>query len=103
MEGDFEMDRDAENPRIHDLAAAEASAGCVQDANKINILAIYDSTDLFRWGYGVHELWSLPAIHLDKTNQAMARFKLLLDESPTTKDVREGLKEALDTLSEKRS
>ncbi|KAH8900614.1 hypothetical protein GQ53DRAFT_633221 [Thozetella sp. PMI_491] len=103
---DVKMDGDRDDPQIPGLTVTptKAEGECSQssrDQDTNEILAMYETTDSLRWGYGVHELWSLPSTHLDKSNRAMARFKLLLDESPATKDVRDDLKETLDALKQK--
>ncbi|KAF4972875.1 hypothetical protein FSARC_646 [Fusarium sarcochroum] len=67
-----------------------------------DISMLTDLSDQFRWGYQVHELWSLPATHSDKNNQPLSRFKLLLDNSETTADVRAQLNATLDTLRSRR-
>lgn len=68
------------------------------DADQMSI----DESSSFRWGYGVHEAWGLPATHSDPKNQALSRFKLLLDSSPTTENIREHLSPTLDDLKRKR-
>ncbi|KAJ4267095.1 hypothetical protein NW762_003193 [Fusarium torreyae] len=67
-----------------------------------DVSMLTDLADEFRWGYQVHELWSLPATHSDENNQPLSRFKLLLDNSPTTETVRTQLNETLDTLRSRR-
>ncbi len=102
-DGDIEMDGHLNDPRLHAFPAAQTGVRADHtEARHNQILAMYDQPKRFRWGYGVHELWSLPSIHLDKTNQALARFKLLLDESPTTEKIRSDLRTTLDTLKQKR-
>lgn len=54
-----------------------------------------DESNSFRWGYGVHEAWALPATHSNPNNQALSRFKLLLDSSPATEAVRNNLRPTL--------
>jgi hypothetical protein len=106
-DADGEMDIDVENLHVRGDLAGRASLGDghiqpTSDRDANDIMAMYEPTDQFRWGYGVHELWSLPSAHLDRSNQAMARFKLLLDESQTTTDVRDRLRETLDTLKRRK-
>ena len=102
-DGDIEIGGPLNDPRLHGLPAAQNGIRADHaEARHDQILAMYEQSNSFRWGYGVHELWSLPSIHLDKTNQAMARFKLLLDESSTTENIRNELKTTLDTLKLKR-
>lgn len=60
-----------------------------------------DDPSSFRWGYGVHEAWNLPSTHSNPKNQALSRFKLLLDSSDRTKAVRDRLNETLDELKRK--
>lgn len=61
-----------------------------------------DESDSFRWGYGVHEAWAWPATHSDRTNLALSRFKLLLDDSPITEPVRDPLQDTLRSLQSRR-
>ncbi|KAI3326025.1 hypothetical protein HD806DRAFT_430483 [Xylariaceae sp. AK1471] len=61
-----------------------------------------DDSTLFRWGYGVHEAWALPATHSDPTNKPLSRFKLLLDDSPTTQIVRDDLEDTLRSLKRRK-
>jgi len=61
-----------------------------------------DEGNTFRWGYEVHEVWGLQSTHLNPKNQALARFKLLLDESEKTKEIRRMLKPTLDELKRRR-
>ncbi|KAJ4186910.1 hypothetical protein NW755_007643 [Fusarium falciforme] len=52
----------------------------------------------FRWGYQVDHLWSIPTAHSNKMTCPLARFKLLLDKSATTKPVRAHLGKSLRPL-----
>ncbi|KAF5533797.1 hypothetical protein FPHYL_13559 [Fusarium phyllophilum] len=61
-----------------------------------------DTADQFHWGYKVHELWALPATHSDPSNLPLSRFKLLLDDSPMTKRVRQDLNSTLSTLKSRK-
>ncbi|KAF9772376.1 hypothetical protein IL306_009924 [Fusarium sp. DS 682] len=61
-----------------------------------------DMPDQFYWGYKVHERWALPATHSDPTNLPLARFKLLLDDSPNTLIIREDLGGTLSRLKRKK-
>ncbi|KAJ9133270.1 Hsp70 family protein-like protein [Pleurostoma richardsiae] len=61
-----------------------------------------DDTVSFRWGYGVHEALGYPELHSDANNRPLARFKLLLDNSPKTDKIREDLNETIKTLCKKR-
>jgi len=61
-----------------------------------------DDVPSFRWGYGVHEAWCYPEMHSDTTNKPLARFKLLLDDSPVTTEVREDLSRTIKTLCGKK-
>jgi len=65
-----------------------------EDADAMSI----EESSTFRWGYGVHEAWGLVATHSDPKKKALSRFKLLLDNSPTTKKVRRELAKTLDKL-----
>ncbi|UPL03875.1 hypothetical protein LCI18_014809 [Fusarium solani-melongenae] len=57
-----------------------------------------DGSQSFRWGYQVDYLWSIPTAHSNKMTCPLARFKLLLDKSATTKPVRTRLGKALTPL-----
>lgn len=61
-------------------------------------MSIDDDSTSFRWGYGVHEAWGMHATHADPSNQALSRFKLLLDDSQTTQAIRTQLAHTLDHL-----
>ncbi|KAK8130804.1 hypothetical protein PG999_003184 [Apiospora kogelbergensis] len=54
------------------------------------------------WGYSVHQSRSLPKVHSDPTNKPLARFKLLLDTSPMTEEVRDSLKDTVHSLQKRR-
>jgi hypothetical protein len=60
------------------------------------------SDDQFRWGYQVHELWSLPSAHSDSSNQPLSRFKLLLDHSPITEALRNRVQRTVDELQKQK-
>jgi hypothetical protein len=60
-----------------------------------------DETATFRWGYGVHEAWGQLSMHSNPKNRALARFKLLLDDSPMTEAIRNELGETLGHLKKK--
>lgn len=64
------------------------------DADEMSL----DESTSFRWGYGAHEAWGLPATHSSPKNMALSRFKLLLDNSPMTEAVRSDLRPTLDRL-----
>lgn len=61
-----------------------------------------DTIDSFQWGYGVHDVWSRPITHSDENSKALNRFKLLFDNSITTKRVRDELEPALNSLKAKK-
>lgn len=65
-------------------------------------MSIDDDPSSFRWGYGVHEAWGLHATPADPRNQALSRFKLLLDESQKTLGIRTRLVQTLDALKERK-
>lgn len=71
-------------------------------AEEEDVTMLDDDDDRFRWGYQVHELWSLPATHSDDTYRPLSRFKLLLDQSPDTESVREQLSTTLTELRRRR-
>ncbi|EEU36518.1 uncharacterized protein NECHADRAFT_42425 [Fusarium vanettenii 77-13-4] len=57
-----------------------------------------DDPQSFRWGYQVGHLWSIPTAHSNQMTCPLARFKLLLDKSKTTKPVRSHLGKTLKPL-----
>lgn len=61
-----------------------------------------DDWQSFRWGYQVGQLWSIPAAHSNDITCPLARFKLLLDKSETTKPVRAHLGRTLKPLLRKK-
>lgn len=65
-------------------------------------LTSIDESSSFRWGYEVHEAWSLPATHSDPNNQALSRFKLLLDSSPMTETIRNQLRPTIHELKRRK-
>jgi len=65
--------------------------------DSVNEMTI-DTPNSFRWGYAVHEARRLPAAHTDPKNEALSRFKLLLDNSPLTDRVRQELRDPLEQL-----
>ncbi|KAG5655397.1 hypothetical protein KAF25_006900 [Fusarium avenaceum] len=67
-----------------------------------NILMPADASDLFLWGYQVHKVWSLPTTHSDAKNEPLARFKLLLDDTPRTANIRATLNRTLSALKRRR-
>ncbi|CAH0056992.1 unnamed protein product [Clonostachys solani] len=71
-------------------------------AEEGDVTMLDDDDDRFRWGYQVHELWSLPETHSDDTYRPLSRFKLLLDNNPTTESVREQLSTTLTELRRRR-
>lgn len=56
----------------------------------------------FQWGYEVHEAWRFPDTHFDETNQALSRFKLLLDDSARTEEIRKQLSPTLKELESRK-
>ncbi|KAM6525643.1 hypothetical protein FALCPG4_011179 [Fusarium falciforme] len=56
----------------------------------------------FRWGYQVDHLWSIPTAHSNVMTCPLARFKLLLDKSATTKPVRTHLGKTLRPLCKRK-
>ncbi|RSL69654.1 hypothetical protein CEP54_002134 [Fusarium duplospermum] len=62
---------------------------------------VADDWQSFRWGYQVGHLWSMPTAHNNNITCPLARFKLLLDKSKTTKPVRAHLGKTLKPLRRK--
>ncbi|GKU06026.1 hsp70 protein [Fusarium langsethiae] len=75
--------------------------GGPRDADGDIFMPAQDS-DQFLWGYQVHQAWSLPATHYNTRNEPLARFKLLLDNTPQTANIRAKLNITLNTLKRKR-
>lgn len=94
-DADADADTSDENPEAADGEDVDGDVEML-DAD------MEDDVPSFRWGYGVHEAWSYPEMHSDATNKPLARFKLLLDNSPVTKEVRENLSHTIDTLCGKK-
>ncbi|KAG5656912.1 hypothetical protein KAF25_011081 [Fusarium avenaceum] len=67
-----------------------------------DISMMTDPSSQFRWGYEVHDLWSIPATHSDNTNQPLSRFKLLLDGSQRTQRIRDDLNDTLVNLKRRK-
>ncbi|KAH7235111.1 hypothetical protein B0J15DRAFT_407355 [Fusarium solani] len=61
-----------------------------------------DDPQSFRWGYQVGHLWSIPTAHSNEMTCPLARFKLLLDKSATTKPVRTHLGKTLRPLCKRK-
>ncbi|KAG4259811.1 hypothetical protein FPRO03_12461 [Fusarium proliferatum] len=55
----------------------------------------------FSWGYDVHRCWSIASTHSNLNNLPLARFKLLLDDSPQTDAIRKEVNKTLRTLKRK--
>ncbi|KAL2211435.1 hypothetical protein CC79DRAFT_1392753 [Sarocladium strictum] len=66
-----------------------------------DISMLSNALDEFRWGYRVHEVWNRPATHSNTTNQPLARFKLLLDNSEMTESVRRDVRHTINALKRK--
>lgn len=92
MNGAAEVPGGEANPTASDQEDEESDGPISDD----------DDSDSFRWGYRVHEAWAQPATHCDRTNQPLSRFKLILDNSPTTELIRNQLGLTLETLQRKR-
>jgi hypothetical protein len=84
---------DVTNNRLRDVESLDDDGDTTMDM---------DVSSQFHWGYGVHELWAIPATHADPTSQPLSRFKLLLDDSPMTATVRQQLNKTLDELKSKK-
>ncbi|KAH6646709.1 hypothetical protein BKA67DRAFT_524621 [Truncatella angustata] len=77
----------------------------ITDANEngedMDMDGLFES-DSLQWGYSVHEARSIPAIHINPNNRPLSRFKLLLDESPMTRTIRDDLNQTIGLLKRKR-
>lgn len=60
-----------------------------------------DVPDEFSWGYDVHRRWGIASTHSNLNNLPLARFKLLLDDSPQNEAIRKQVKKSLRTLKRK--
>jgi hypothetical protein len=100
-------------PPVHDYHDAQASGfdwGSNEglqvfgqtDSEEDDRMSVDDESTSFRWGYGVHEAWRLQATHADPNNQALSRFKLLLDDSATTLHIRTQLGRTLGDLKRRK-
>ncbi|KAK8087694.1 hypothetical protein PG997_002655 [Apiospora hydei] len=63
---------------------------------------LLDNSAMLNWGYSVHESQSLPKVHSDPGNKPLARFKLLLDTSPMTEEVRHSLQDTIESLQKRK-
>ncbi|XXG98242.1 peptide transporter ptr2 [Hypoxylon texense] len=72
------------------------------DGTGYNISMMMSESRDFKWGYRMHEAWGRPATHFKQTSKAMNRFKLLLDQSPATQNVRDNLRSTLKHLISKK-
>jgi hypothetical protein len=93
-----EVHEHTSNPVLDLNSEHENQYGLDDDVQMLGSL----SDDQFRWGYQVHELLSLPSTHLDSSNQPLSRFKLVLDNSPVTKALRERVQHTVDKLKKQR-
>lgn len=69
------------------------------DPGQYDIPSARPNTDDFKWGYTMHEAWANPVTHYRKTSRAMNRFKLLLDRSERTQELRNRLQSSLNYLT----
>ncbi|OTA99475.1 hypothetical protein M426DRAFT_325122 [Hypoxylon sp. CI-4A] len=72
------------------------------DSMGYNISAMMSDAEEFKWGYKMHGAWGKPSTHFRQTSKAMGRFKLLLDQSPATNEVRQTLRSTLKHLTSKK-
>ncbi|KAK7941501.1 uncharacterized protein PG986_013888 [Apiospora aurea] len=82
-----------------DIDMADADDKTVQQYMEELLL---DNSTMLNWGYSVHESQSLPKVHSDPGNKPLARFKLLLDTSPMTEEVRHSLKDTVESLQKRK-
>lgn len=82
-----------------DIDMAEADNKTVQQYMEELML---DNSDRLSWGYSVHESQSLPKVHSDPSSKPLSRFKLLLDTSPMTEEVRHSLKDTVESLQKRK-
>ncbi|KAK7998891.1 hypothetical protein PG991_014566 [Apiospora marii] len=92
-----------EVPALHDedgdIDMADADDKTVQQYMEELML---DNSDTLSWGYSVHESQSLPKVHSDSSSKPLSRFKLLLDTSPMTEEVRHSLKDTVESLQKRK-
>ncbi|KAI1350063.1 hypothetical protein F5Y01DRAFT_165372 [Xylaria sp. FL0043] len=93
-----EPDHDDANNHDGDDGRSRTDAMDIDDTMEYDIPIFNSNAEGFKWGYRVHEAWSNPATHFRQTSKAMNRFKLLLDHSPKTQELRESLRPTLKQL-----
>jgi hypothetical protein len=74
----------------------------LQEISRDTFMLEDDISDQFLWGYQVRKAWTIPSTHQDLRNQPLARFKLLLDDSPRTAAIRADLNTTLSALKRRR-
>src|SRR5436853_63185 len=98
-EGSSETEHQLDDPPASSEAARD---GQDEQSSSSNRLAVFgsdqydhdteemsvDEDNTFRWGYEAHEAWGRSSTHVDSHHAPLARFKLLLDDSPRTAAVR---------------
>ncbi|KAJ3571661.1 hypothetical protein NPX13_g5302 [Xylaria arbuscula] len=103
---DFRKKANLNRPATSSASAADSETNDLADSpdtmdvdtRQHSILSLRPNPDDFKWGYTMHEAWANPVTHFKKTSKAMNRFKLLLDESERTQELRNSLQSTLDNL-----
>lgn len=106
---DDEAEPDMPGVDVHMVEEANMDVDMLDDSEGLAIFGPQDDSEgaddnqqSFKWGYSVHEARGLVATHADPTNQVLARFKLLLDNSPLTNAIRARLEPTLRELKAKK-
>ena len=87
------------SPALHQQADSDVDMDDTADFDEKEYLS---GSEGFQWGYKVHEAWKFPETHVNPINQALSRFKLLLDSSETTEKVREHLAPTMKHLKDEK-
>ncbi|KAI1364017.1 hypothetical protein F5Y08DRAFT_353863 [Xylaria arbuscula] len=106
LDPDFRKKANLNRPATSSASAADSETNDLADSpdtmdvdtRQHSILSLRPNPDDFKWGYTMHEAWANPVTHFKKTSKAMNRFKLLLDESERTQELRNSLQSTLDNL-----
>jgi hypothetical protein len=112
-EGSSESEHQLDNPPASREAARDGQG---EQSSSSNRLAVFgsdqydhdteemsvDEDNTFRWGYGAHEAWASSSTHVNSLHAPLARFKLLLDDSPKTAAVRDELSVTINKLKKKK-
>ncbi|KAI1373890.1 hypothetical protein F4677DRAFT_461746 [Hypoxylon crocopeplum] len=85
-----------------EMAGTEADAADGSSESDLGLEFELGLDGRFHWGYQVHEVLDLPQAHTGNATRALSRFKLLLDTSEVTDEVRKHLSPTLEELMKKK-